>query len=376
MSKHTLSELMSMQAAPLEVKIMMTKSRIRDWVREFGTDGVYVSFSGGKDSTVLLTIVREMYPEIPAVFCDTGLEFPEIRQFVKSWDNVTWIKPKMNFRKVIETYGYPMISKETSEASRNARRAFKRLIDKGIVNEQDINELKFDETVEYIQEHYESIKNRTGLCKMLGILDINNIPDKRLYNSNSKQKASRFNCRKWLFTVKAPFQISEQCCNIMKKRPFHKYEKETGRKAIVGSMACESRLRKQKWLQHGCNAFDAKKQTSNPMMFWTEQDVLQYIKQNNIPIASVYGEVIPMVHQITAHDELPKLKTIGIDRTGCMFCGFGCHLEKPGEGRFERLKETHPKLYDYIMRDWNDGGLGYKNVIDWMNDNGGLNIKY
>ena len=111
-----------MQAAPLETKILMTKSRIREWIREFGEDGAYVSFSGGKDSTVLLDIVRQDYQNVPAVFCDTGLEYPEVREFVKTVDNVTWIKPSMTFRQVIEKCGYPMISKEVSECVYGARR--------------------------------------------------------------------------------------------------------------------------------------------------------------------------------------------------------------------------------------------------------------
>jgi len=118
----TLTDLQSMQAAPLSVKVRMTKSRIRDWVNEFGEDGVYVSFSGGKDSTVLLHLVREMYPNIPAVFCDTGLEYPEVRDFVKTFDNVTWLKPKLTFKQVIEKYGYPFISKEVAECVWGARR--------------------------------------------------------------------------------------------------------------------------------------------------------------------------------------------------------------------------------------------------------------
>jgi 3'-phosphoadenosine 5'-phosphosulfate sulfotransferase (PAPS reductase)/FAD synthetase len=100
----------------------MTKSRIRAWVNEYGLDGVYVSFSGGKDSTVLLDIARQMYPDIKAVFVSTGLEFPEIIQFVKSKENVDIIRPKMNFKQVIQTYGYPFISKEVSECVKGARK--------------------------------------------------------------------------------------------------------------------------------------------------------------------------------------------------------------------------------------------------------------
>ena len=77
-NRHTAGDLTQMQALPLSAKINMTKLRIRAWVDEFGIDGVYVSFSGGKDSTVLLHICREMYPDIKAVFVDTGLEYPEI----------------------------------------------------------------------------------------------------------------------------------------------------------------------------------------------------------------------------------------------------------------------------------------------------------
>lgn len=132
----TLTDLQSMQAAPLSVKVRMTKSRIRDWVNEFGEDGVYVSFSGGKDSTVLLHLVREMYPDIPAVFCDTGLEYPEVREFVKTFDNVTWLKPKLTFKQVIEKYGYPFISKEVAECVWGARRYLTSLMESESLDRQ------------------------------------------------------------------------------------------------------------------------------------------------------------------------------------------------------------------------------------------------
>ena len=109
-----MSDLYQMQSLPLSAKIQMTKQRIRQWIEEYGEEGVYVSFSGGKDSTVLLDIARSVYPDIKAVFVDTGLEYPEIRQFVKTFDNIDWLRPKMNFKQVIEKYGYPFISKEVS----------------------------------------------------------------------------------------------------------------------------------------------------------------------------------------------------------------------------------------------------------------------
>ena len=127
MMTRNIDELHMLQGLPLKVKVEKTKQRIKEWVEYYGEDGVYVSFSGGKDSTVLLKIVRELYPNIPAVFCDTGLEYPEIREFVKGFENVEWIKPKMNFRQVIEKYGYPMISKEVAECVSGARRYLREL---------------------------------------------------------------------------------------------------------------------------------------------------------------------------------------------------------------------------------------------------------
>lgn len=200
--------------------------------------------------------------------------------------------------------------------------------------------------------------------------------------------SNMFSQERYKFFLNAPFEISNRCCNIMKKNPSHTYMRETGRKPITAQMASESRLRTQKWLQNGCNAFDSKNPISNPMSFWTEQDVLLYIKLNDTEIASVYGDVVEdyagqgqVENQMSLAEfgifdnERPLLKTTGCSRTGCMFCGYGCHLEK-SPNRFERMKETHPKQYDYIMRPTEQGGLNYKKVIDWINQNGNMNIKY
>lgn len=111
--KRTKEDLRELQALPLDLKILKTKNRIKEWYNYFGGQ-VYVSFSGGKDSTVLLHIARELYPDIEAVFVNTGLEYPEIQKFVKTFDNVTILRPKMRFDEVIKKYGYPIISKDIS----------------------------------------------------------------------------------------------------------------------------------------------------------------------------------------------------------------------------------------------------------------------
>ena len=89
----------------------------------YGIDKVYVSFSGGKDSTVLLDLARRVFPNILAVFVNTGLEYPEVRNFVKTVDNVQWLHPTMNFKQVITKYGYPILSKEISKNIQYGRKA-------------------------------------------------------------------------------------------------------------------------------------------------------------------------------------------------------------------------------------------------------------
>ena len=329
----TKDDLRYFQAMPLEIKLGMTRNRIREWVNRYGVNGVYVSFSGGKDSTVLLHIVREMYPDIEAVFVNTGLEFPEIQSFVKTFDNVTILHPKMRFDEVIKKYGYPMISKEVSN------------------------------TVYYARKNPHGTRGqklRGELQKCVG--------------------PSQFNCEKYEPLLRVDFSISDKCCDIMKKQPCFEHEKRTNKKPIIGQLAEESRKRTTAWLQTGCNAFEAKRPQSNPMAFWTEQDVLQYIKQNNIPIASVYGNIIEIGTDGEQYDKNlfgdgnGKLKTTGRDRTGCVFCGFGCQIK--GDHRFEQLKDTHPRQYEYCIGggEYVDGiwkpskeGLGMGHVFDELN---------
>lgn len=255
-------------------------------------------------------MVRRVYPDAPAVFVDTGLEYPELRGFVKTIGNVTWVKPEMNFKAVIQKYGYPLISKEVS------------------------------------QKIYEARKTPCGAYAA-------RFEDG---NAHTLKYGKRYSMVKWKWLRDSNIPISHMCCNVMKKRPAKKYEKETGRKPIVGTMACESNLRKNVWKKNGCNAFDSKRPISQPLSFWTEQDILKYLLKFNIPYAPVYGEII---------SENDRLHTSGCDRTGCVFCAYGCHLEKE-PNRFQRLKVTHPKLWSYCMKPWDEGGLGMKEVLDYI----------
>lgn len=333
MSRHSKIDLKQMQSLPLEAKILMTQRRIRDWYDYWNGD-VYVSFSGGKDSTVLKHIVDGMYDDVPAVFVNTGLEYPEIQTFVREikagkYDcfnaDVEIIRPEMRFDEVVREYGYPFPTKSIARKISDARKG-----------------------LEWVIPFFE------GTAK------------------TANGDPSLYNCQKWKYLIDSPYRFSNKCCDVMKKKPFVSYQKATDRKPITATMACESVQRQSAWMETGCNAFDAKKPISKPLSFWTEQDVLHYIKRFNVPYCPVYGEIqvkrdpeaepnqINLIDYLGDYEPEDTLGTTGCDRTGCMFCMFGCHLEKE-PNRFQRMKQTHPKQYEYCM-----DKLGLKEVLEYI----------
>lgn len=288
-------QLKQRQGLPLEAKVRLAQRRIQSWHEHW--DGMtYIAFSGGKDSTVLLHLVRNLYPGTPAVFNDTGLEYPDILAFVKRKRNVVWNKPRMNFKQVIERWGYPVVSKDVAVSIDRYRR-----------------------TKNPAQRHlrlWGGINPTSGKEQRVGIIP------------------QRWHCLAHDESIK----ISDECCRIMKKDPAKRYERATGRKAYLGIMAEDSNQRKVKILQHGCNAWDLKRPQSRPMACWFTADVWEYIKTRRLAYAEIYDK--------------------GAKNTGCMFCMFGIHKEKEGEGRFDLLKKYHPRLYQYCMED-----LGCRRVL-------------
>lgn len=377
---NTNDELKMLQSLPLDVKIAKTKQRIREFVDFYGEDGVYISRSGGKDSDVLAHIIKQMYKNIVGVFINTGLELDSVRlHALEECEDIE--KSELTFTQTLIEIGYPIISKEVSQ------------------------------TLEQAKKNAICGKYTYRIKKLNGTL-----VDK---NGNK----SMYNIPNYKFLLNAPFNISHRCCDIMKKKPAKNYEKKTGKHAFLGTMTEESLLRKQKWLQNGCNSFESKRPLSQPLSFWTEQDILHYIKKYNVKISEAYGNIVyvdddGMEYENDIFENSMKLKTTGESRTGCSFCMFGIIHDTE---RFLRLKKVEPKKYDYIMRGgkfinvkiydkngieislkhcgeeqitkwlldnfYNENytheqlwiphkGLGYKFVIDWLNKNGNYNIKY
>lgn len=291
----TIQELQTRQNWTLNQKIDHAVGAVEAFLSKTGKTP-YVSFSGGKDSTVLLDLVRRFVdPNIKAVFCNTGNEYPEIVRFVRSTDNVQIITPGVTVREVLSKYGFPLISKEQAQGIRDAK--------------------------------------TTKSEKLLSI---------RLHGTDPKRgyKSGKIADR-WQFLIKKPFMISEKCCECLKKRPFAKYNKETGEVPILGVMAAESDLRKQQYIRRGgCNSFNGNHIASYPISIWNDLDIWEYLRKFNVPYCELYD--------------------MGATRTGCMFCGFGAHIEK--NSRFELLYDLHPKAYKVFIN-YQNNGITYREAL-------------
>jgi 3'-phosphoadenosine 5'-phosphosulfate sulfotransferase (PAPS reductase)/FAD synthetase len=306
------SELQMLQALPLEVKIAKSQARIREFYNKM-SGNVYISFSGGKDSTVMAHLVHSVYPEVPMYFMNTGLEFPEIQKFCRE-QGATILRPERSFVDVITQYGYPLITKEIAEGIYFARRI--------------INGKKRKATL-----------TRTTLNKRREFLG------QRVYvdtNGAVSMKNSRFNKTKYLALARdTDFMISNRCCFYMKKSDFGKMRRKQGIAPYVGTTAEESKLRTESWLMYGCNTFQEGHEASRPISFWTEQDILRYIYKFDVAYCPIYGEIV--------HDEVSDFYYVTAHkRTGCIFCLFGMHAAK-GKSKFQELAESHPRQYEYCM---------------------------
>lgn len=229
-----------------------------------------------------------MYPDILHIFANTTNEYPETLQHIR-WEkeenntNLITVIPKdaygnaWTFKRVVETYGYPMFSKRIANAIRTYQHA--------------LSDTTKQHSIDYINRNFKKYEKYKEL------------------------------------------PISDKCCDKLKKEPLKRKAKELDMKcAILGILASESYQREKDWINYGCNVFYQRKENqSRPLSFWTDNDILDYIKKYNIKISKLYN--------------------MGYSRNGCMYCGFGVHLEK-GKNRFQLLAATHPIQYKYFAKNF------------------------
>lgn len=286
----TKEELYERQRWPLHQKVDHTLGVIDQFVSRMNGK-VYLAFSGGKDSTVLMHLCEMLKPDILCSFVNTGCEYPSIVRFVRKMQaeghNVRIITPKIKPKEVWAKYGFPMVSKKVSHQINLCRR-----------NIQAGRPLPW-----YIDD------------------------------PNSFYKVAD----KWRYLFHTAYNIDDHCCHVLKKEPQKRLAKELGLAPIIGVMASESNMREKDYIRQGqCNAFDEEcpmKSKSLPLSIWTDDDVWQFVKERHIELADIYDK--------------------GVKRTGCVACGFGCQFAD--DTRLQVLYKTYPKLYNHVLNFENNG---------------------
>ncbi|HEY0068835.1 MAG TPA: phosphoadenosine phosphosulfate reductase family protein [Chloroflexia bacterium] len=262
-----------------------------------------VCWSGGKDSTVLLHLVKQYVPDIPVVFNDTGVEFPETRVFVQSltqaWNiNLHVARPKHGegFWEVSERYGWPILGKEQSANIERGRRKV-------------ATEL--------------GGSNNSHETRSNGFISLDQLQDIEGLDKLSDMER---------VLVSYDVDVSTRCCNFLKERPTKELELSLGVDCkILGIMASESRRRALLWIDHTDYFYNKRYYTStqgiwkaSPISIWLESDIWAYHERYNIPHCEIYDK--------------------GHDRNGCWTCAMGVKF-----GQLERLRKSHPQLFDYLI---------------------------
>lgn len=227
----------------------------------------YLSFSGGKDSTVLHHLLDEALPgnKIPRVYLNTGIEYKKVVEFVerereRDHSRFVIIKPEKNIRNILESNGYPFKSKEHSL--------------------------------------YLSVFQNSGNTKSV--------------NKYLMRKDSRFACPvklRYQFTEEFKLKVSNKCCYKLKKDVAHKWALENNRTiTITGMRSNEGGLRAG---LKGCAIFsEGKLQKFHPLQPVEDDFIEWYIKNRNIQLCELY------------------YPPYNFKRTGCKGCPYSLDLQK------------------------------------------------
>lgn len=335
---------------------------------------VAISFSGGKDSAVLLYIMAcawtlTKYKDQPlrVFFADTSNEFASARTYRKEY--IKWIKEKFgisieyheakadeSYFNVVDNVGLPFVSKKVSRMIRDAKEMFKKL------------GLKYSDIESYMPQHYtqkyiDSMIAAADHMRKLGFSDTVILNLTKIRSDNKIGRRFLPVCYRPIID-NDEICLSEKCCDILKKEPLKKIEKEMGDfLPVTGEMAMDSRDRMSAYRITGCNSFYGDHPKSKPLGPMTEQAILQFIYTREIPIMPPYGDC--------KCNECGEYKLTGEQRTGCKLCGFGLFYDPE---RFSRLYEFEPKIVEFAFTSRKNGGLGYREVCSFLNENCGMNI--
>ncbi len=356
--KYDRATLKEKQAWTYSDKKQTSVSRIMEFCM-MNENNVCVAFSGGADSTVLLDLVCFVWgellnnpKELTVLYSNTSNEFAvmpkhaqKIVDLMKERHGVTIdyheLRGKRSFVEVVKTEGYPVGSKKISRMVKDCRNFFKK------------SELRFEDVADHLDDGIESADYLRSLglpngviCYLTGI-------------TRANRKCSSWRIpKKWRKLITAPFDVTEKCCDILKKEPMKNIQKETDKGVFIGTMAVDSETRDESYRKNGCIIFNDKVKQCTPLGYWLEKDKMKYLVEYNLPVAPVYGEI--------KQTENGEDYFTGEQHTGCKLCLFGCHLEKGSDNRIQRLAKIEPAAYKFAMKPLEEGGLGYKDVMDYI----------
>ena len=369
---YTEEQVREMWNRPFEEQYEIALAKCLEAITRMDGD-IAVSFSGGKDSAVLLyicatawTLTKHKSEPLRVFFANTTNEFASAYQYRKNY--ISYIEQEFdikieyhethadkNYFDVVHNIGYPFVSKKVSRMVRDAQT---------VLGELSLTyaELEPHMPKHYTKNHVDEMIAAADYLRGLGVSDTVVLNLTMICSNN--RIGRRFLPVQYRPLIDSEFKLSEQCCSVLKKVPIKKAEKEMGSLLpVTGEMAEESRDRMEAYRATGCNNFDGKRPKSKPLGPMTEQAVLNFITTRNIPIMAPYGEL--------KQTKDGRYYLTGEQRTGCKLCGFGLMFDPD---RFIRLQKIEPNVVQFAFTSRERGGLGYRELCEFLNERCGMSI--
>lgn len=283
-------------------------TKIKATIEKYGEENFYLSFSGGKDSTVLHELLDLAIPgnTIPRVYANTGIELNLVRQFVQDKaeqdQRVVIIKPSQPIKKVLEENGYPFKSKEHS----------------------------------FYLETYQRNKAYTKTV------------NRYLYPSEKRKSFGCPQVLRYQFTPDFDLKISDKCCNELKKKPLKQWQKDNNKPySIVGLRQAEGGQRNRT----KCLAFNGDKlKAFHPLAIVGDDFIEWFIEEHNVELSAVY------------------YPPYNFRRTGCKGCPFAPDLQK----ELDTLQEFFPNERKQCEIIWQPIYDEYRRINYRLKDGGQL----
>lgn len=360
----THAELNEMWKRPVERQYAVAISKILEAINATKGD-ITIAFSGGKDSSLLLDMYCDLVrftsygkKTINVVFANTTNETYAMRCFVKSFIkrceefygvkiNFVEVKPENTvWAKFVLEHGIPLISKMQARYIRTVK--------------SDMTALNCD--FDTVSKLYRGDEKAVKELKDIGFSDSSVLYLTGWVTSRDEFGKKFLISKKWFPMINCEIDLTEQCCIQIKERPM---EKIASKNYMTGEQAAESANREANYLRTGCNIrLPNGDYKSKPFGAMTKDGILYSLQFRSVPICSDYGEIVK--------DDDGHYRCTKAQRTGCALCGFGCQYDVD---RFVRLQETEPQKVRFAFKPKSEGGAGYKEAIEYMNEHCGTKVK-